>query len=303
MPSSNPVSKSLSGYARFGGLTLCVIGWLEKTVLQRSRLGNSFIVLFCLWLMTAMSICPSLADANQITLTWFESRGADIAGYRVFIRSLGQSFNYAYPGWEGARTSCAIELGRQPGWKSVVVRAFSGVGVESIDSNEVLYRNAMDTRHDSESVLPFSAVNGREFSIETIPDDVLESISPRFPEDLPDFMSDPEDLVFGKLEVDIHVDNPGDTAVVLIHSQEPIPEGFVWYAYHPELGWRMIDASLAASSDRRVTAVEVVDGDVWDHDGYLDGRICSALAVGPIDPALIPQAQPSGGGCFLSIFE
>lgn len=286
------------------------IGWLVRPVLQRSRLGNSFLLLLCLWLMTAMSLRPSLAVADQVTLAWFESRGTNIGGYRVFTRSLGQPFDYADPNWEGARASCAVDLGRQYGWKGVVVRAFSGFGVESLDSNEVLYKNELNLLRgfvsDSETVVPFYAVNGPEFGIETIPDSVLEDVNSVFADDLPDFMSDPDDLVFGKLEVDVLVANFGATAVVLVHCQDPIPEGFVWYTYHPDFGWRMVKASLAASSDRRVTAVEVVDGDAWDHDGDVDGQIRTALAVGPIDPALIPTgpaAGGSGGGCFLSIFE
>ena len=72
------------------------------------------------------------AHADQVTLAWDASSGAD--GYRLFSRQEGQSYNYSSPAWEGAGTTCTIDLDNGSTYY-LVVRSYNDYG-ESGNSNE-----------------------------------------------------------------------------------------------------------------------------------------------------------------------
>jgi hypothetical protein len=61
-----------------------------------------------------------------------------LAGYKVFHREEGQSYNYANPSWEGIDSTCTIYNLDETKPYYFVVRAYNTEGVESSDSNEVL---------------------------------------------------------------------------------------------------------------------------------------------------------------------
>jgi hypothetical protein len=59
-------------------------------------------------------------------------------GYRVFVRTSDQSYNYSQPDWEGNMTACTIDNLNDQTAYYFVIRAFVD-GVESADSEEVIY--------------------------------------------------------------------------------------------------------------------------------------------------------------------
>ena len=75
---------------------------------------------------------------TTITLGWSANQESDLAGYRVFCRLDGLSYDYDSPAWEGTTTGCSIDL-RKPGTYFFVTRAFDTSGNESPDSDEVSY--------------------------------------------------------------------------------------------------------------------------------------------------------------------
>ena len=76
--------------------------------------------------------------AINITLQWASINEPSLAGYRVFYREEGQSYNYAKPYWESVDPSCVIYDLDVTKTYYFVVRAFDKNGLESANSNEVL---------------------------------------------------------------------------------------------------------------------------------------------------------------------
>jgi len=72
------------------------------------------------------------AHAAQVTLAWDAASRAD--GYRLFYRQDGQSYNYSSPAWEGAGTTCTVDLDSDATYY-LVVRSYNAYG-ESANSNE-----------------------------------------------------------------------------------------------------------------------------------------------------------------------
>jgi hypothetical protein len=94
---------------------------------------RNFILLFIMLFIGFIS--P--ACAVNITLRWIPNSGPDLAGYRVFSREEGQSYDYTNPIWEVSEASCNIINLDENKTFYFVVRAFNTEGSESGDSNEV----------------------------------------------------------------------------------------------------------------------------------------------------------------------
>jgi hypothetical protein len=84
--------------------------------------------------MSPQSVC-----AVDVTLAWDANTEADLAGYRIFYREDGQSYDYDYPAWEGTDSTCTIYDLNNDTTYYFVARAFDEAGNESGDSDEVSY--------------------------------------------------------------------------------------------------------------------------------------------------------------------
>jgi hypothetical protein len=84
--------------------------------------------------MSPQSVC-----AVDVTLAWDANSEEDLAGYRIFYREDGQSYDYDYPAWEGTETTCTIYDLNNDTTYYFVARAFDEAGNESGDSDEVSY--------------------------------------------------------------------------------------------------------------------------------------------------------------------
>jgi len=82
-------------------------------------------------------ITTDASAATQVTLEWSPNSEPDLAGYKVFAREEGQTYDYANPSWEGTETTCTIYDLDETKTYYFVARAFDTEGFESGDSNEV----------------------------------------------------------------------------------------------------------------------------------------------------------------------
>ena len=80
---------------------------------------------------------PMTVHAFQVSLTWDANTEPDLAGYRVFARQEGQSYDYNSPVYEGTGRSCTVPDLMDGITYYFVARAFDTQGFESADSEEV----------------------------------------------------------------------------------------------------------------------------------------------------------------------
>ncbi len=75
--------------------------------------------------------------AMDITLKWTPNNEPNLAGYKVFYRQEGQSYNYTNPYWETTDPTCIIYDLDETDTYYFIVRAISTEGFQSGNSNEV----------------------------------------------------------------------------------------------------------------------------------------------------------------------
>ena len=99
-----------------------------KVLHRNTRLSFILVPLFLLLTTTTVA-------AASVSLRWYPNDPAP-EGYRVFARKSGQAYNYSQPDWEGATTTCTINILEGETDYYFVVRAYEG-SRESTDSAEV----------------------------------------------------------------------------------------------------------------------------------------------------------------------
>jgi hypothetical protein len=88
----------------------------------------------------AISVCIatySVAGAAQVTLEWGPP-DPSLDGYKIYVRTEGEVYDYHFPAWSGTNTTCTIDNLADDTTHYFVVRAWAGNDV-STDSNEVVY--------------------------------------------------------------------------------------------------------------------------------------------------------------------
>jgi Bacterial TSP3 repeat len=83
---------------------------------------------------------PQNVYSLDTTLVWDPNSEENLAGYRIFYREDGQSYDYEQPAWEGSKTTCTIYNLNDKTTYYFVARAFDTLGSESGDSNETCYQ-------------------------------------------------------------------------------------------------------------------------------------------------------------------
>ena len=89
----------------------------------------SFILLFFCFVTSGYAI--------DVTLKWTPNNEPNLAGYTVFYRQEGQSYNYTNPYWETTDPTCTIYGLDETQTYYFIARAFSTEGFQSDNSNEV----------------------------------------------------------------------------------------------------------------------------------------------------------------------
>jgi len=115
-----------------------------STKFLRPRSSGFFLfsLLFLVALAPILFLFPQNVYALDITLAWDANSEEDLAGYRIYCRQEGESYDYNDPAWEvdKAETSCTIYNLDNHTTYCFVARAFDTSGNESADSNEVCYQ-------------------------------------------------------------------------------------------------------------------------------------------------------------------
>ncbi|MCD4762994.1 MAG: hypothetical protein K8R28_03105, partial [Desulfobacterales bacterium] len=83
---------------------------------------------------------PQNVYSLDVPLAWDPNSEDNLAGYRIFYREDGQSYDYEEPAWEGSKTTCTIYNLNDNTTYYFVARAFDTLGSESGDSNEACYQ-------------------------------------------------------------------------------------------------------------------------------------------------------------------
>ncbi|OEU84091.1 MAG: hypothetical protein BA873_07935 [Desulfobulbaceae bacterium C00003063] len=111
------------------------------TSFLRARFFNlyTFRILSLVIFGIVLFLTPQVVHALDVTLAWNENGEQDLAGYRVFFREEGRSYNYDDPVWKGTDITCTIHNLDIATTYCFVVRAFDKAGYESGDSAEVCY--------------------------------------------------------------------------------------------------------------------------------------------------------------------
>ncbi len=107
-----------------------------------SKYSFNFGIIFWLVLSTSTLILFPAYDASastEVVLEWTPNSETDLAGYEVFCREDGKSYDYTNPSWSGTDNYCTIyELDENKKY-CFVARAFDSEGFESGDSEEVCH--------------------------------------------------------------------------------------------------------------------------------------------------------------------
>jgi len=108
---------------------------------------TSAIRILCLLLWLPCSAC-----ALNLSFTWDANTEPDIAGYRVFCREAGQSYDYNNPSWQGTETECTLYGLGEDATYYFVSRAYDVYENEGVDSDELFCEG-------SSSEYPLGATN------------------------------------------------------------------------------------------------------------------------------------------------
>ena len=111
----------------------------KKNVISRETFLSSASFLVFAICMFSLFFSPCSVWAVNATLTWNANTEDDLAGYRIFYREEGQSYNYNSPAYEGTATTCIISDLDDNTTYYFVVRAFDTSDNESTDSAEACY--------------------------------------------------------------------------------------------------------------------------------------------------------------------
>jgi len=99
-----------------------------------------FRLLLLLTFALVFFLFPQNVYSLDVPLAWDPNSEDNLAGYRIFYREDGQSYDYEEPAWEGSKTTCTIYNLNDNTTYYFVARAFDTLGSESGDSNEACYQ-------------------------------------------------------------------------------------------------------------------------------------------------------------------
>ena len=119
-----------------------------------------------------------LSETVDVSLSWDENTKSELVGYRLFHRLDGQNYDFNTPIWHGTSTNCVISNLAANTAHYFIVRAYGKSGIESSNSNEVVYRGLMISNFPDRSgaeALSSQSVSGFIY-VFTHPDDHIESV-------------------------------------------------------------------------------------------------------------------------------
>jgi len=121
-----------------GGISMKRSKTKKNVIFRETFLSSASFLVFAIC-MFSLFFSPCSVWAVNATLTWNANTEDDLAGYRIFYREEGQSYNYNSPAYEGTATTCIIPDLDDNTTYYFVVRAFDTSDNESTDSEEACY--------------------------------------------------------------------------------------------------------------------------------------------------------------------
>ena len=115
----------------------------------------------------------------------------------------------------------------------------------------------------------------------------VDSIKSIDPDDISDTTNKPDEMPLGLITFKVTVDNPGDTAEVVVYFSEPAPSGTKWYKYDTINGWQDYSTHATFSTDRTYVTLALKDGDYGDCDGTANGIIVDPSGFGVAVPPTV----------------
>ncbi|MDH3835116.1 MAG: fibronectin type III domain-containing protein [Desulfobacteraceae bacterium] len=109
-----------------------LLGCGTNKKLNRLNTWNHFLFFILLFFCFVTS-----GYAIDVTLNWTPNNESNLAGYAVFYRQEGQSYNYTNPYFETTEPTCTVYDLDENQTYYFIVRAFSTEGFQSANSNEV----------------------------------------------------------------------------------------------------------------------------------------------------------------------
>jgi len=109
-------------------------------IITTYRFNYSFLFWFIFSTMTFI-LFPGYNSfaSTHVILEWTSNNESDLAGYKIFCREQGQSYDYSNPSWEGTENYCTIYDLDETRTYYFVARAYDTEGFESEDSEEVCH--------------------------------------------------------------------------------------------------------------------------------------------------------------------
>jgi len=111
--------------------------YVTKCLQTRSSI---FAFLSLLTFVLVLCLFPQNVYSLNVNLVWNANSEDNLAGYRIFHREDGQSYDYKEPVWKGNETKCTIYNLNDNTTYYFVARAFDTEGLESSNSNETCYQ-------------------------------------------------------------------------------------------------------------------------------------------------------------------
>ncbi len=91
----------------------------------------------------------------------------------------------------------------------------------------------------------------------------IEAIISIDPDDISETENRPDDIPFDVISFKIKVENPGDTAWVIVYLSGEAPVDAMWYKYDVINGWQDYSDHAIFSEDRKSVTLELRDWGVW----------------------------------------
>ena len=114
---------------------------MDLGTIQRLIAATTFIIFIFAIPLSARADC-------QVTLQWDPNTEPILAGYKIFMRTEADAYDYTWPEWQGSSTQCTVPELDEDTVYYFVVRAVDSSDIESGDSNEVRFRYAEATPPD-----------------------------------------------------------------------------------------------------------------------------------------------------------
>lgn len=153
-----------------------------------------------------------------------------------------------------------------------------------------------DTAKSPSDVVVFKSFTDHDMGMSTI-NGTVTSISPVDPATTSD-TNKPFDLMYGLVDMQFKVNNPGDTAIVTVFLPAPAPAGYKWFKYNTQRGWYDYSEFAVFNADRTQVTLKLTDGSMGDDDGVANGIIRDPGGLGTGDAP--PASSAKSGGCFIA---